>query len=193
MAKRKPSQDSYKRKSDKLKSQIDALAASLYGLNNRDQGLRYYNLQTYQIEVMRNFVFYMHLGIEDLLRALLFDFLVKRNQQLTKKRAIRIVEDLWSADLVDWCGRLKLIKPKQYKQLLELNRVRNKCGHNWSLEVKRKRVKTGGKSRRVRVPSVIFEGRNLFDEEVFTSRFLKVYSKIYLKLLSIVWKLEGRI
>jgi len=79
---------------------------------------------------MQNFVFHMHLAIEDLLRALLFDFLVKRNRQLTKKKAIRIVEDLWSADLVDWCGRLKLVKPRQYKQLLELNRVRNKCGHN---------------------------------------------------------------
>jgi hypothetical protein len=54
------------------------------------------------------------MAIEDLLRAHLFDFLVKRNRQLTKKKAIRIVEDLWSADLVDWCGRLKLIKPKQY-------------------------------------------------------------------------------
>ena len=41
--------------------------------------------------------------------------------------------------------------------------------------------------------SIIFEGRNLFDEQVFTGRFLKVYSKIYLKLLFIVWKLQGKL
>ena len=130
VAERKTPNAWYRRKSEKLKTQVDALAASLYGLNHKDQHLRYLNLQTYRIEVMQNFVFHMHLAIEDLLRALLFDFLVKRNRQLTKKKAIRIVEDLWSADLVDWCGRLKLVKPRQYKQLLELNRVRNKCGHN---------------------------------------------------------------
>jgi len=99
-------QGHYKRKSDKLRTQIDDLPAALYGLNNKDQHRRFLNLQSYQIEVMRNFVFYRHLALEDLLRALLFDFLIERNRQLTTKKAIRIVGDLRSADLVDWCGRL---------------------------------------------------------------------------------------
>ena len=53
------------------------LSASLYDFNSRDQRLRYLNLQTYKLEVMRNFVMYMHLALEGLLRALMFDFLVK--------------------------------------------------------------------------------------------------------------------
>ena len=86
-------------------------------------------------------------------------------------------------------GLLKLVRPKQYKQLLELNRIRN----NWVLEIKRSRVTAGGRRRLVRVPSIIFEGQNLFDEQVFTDRFLKVNSKIYLKLLFIAWKLQGKL
>jgi hypothetical protein len=116
----------YRSRNKNLKAETDALAASLYGLNSEDEHQRYLNYQTYKREVIRNFVLYLHLALEDLAPCL-FDFLVKRNKQLTKKKAIQIVNDLWSADLVEWCARLKLVKPKQYKQLIELNR-RNKCG-----------------------------------------------------------------
>ena len=51
----------------------------------------------------------------------------------------------------------------------------------------------GGRSQRVSVPSVTFEGRNLFDEHVFASRFVETYGRIYLRLLFLVWKLQRKI
>ena len=68
----------YRSRNKNLKAETDALAASLYGLDSEDEHQRYLNYRTYKREVMRNFVIYLHLALEDLPRALLFDFLVKR-------------------------------------------------------------------------------------------------------------------
>lgn len=179
---------------ERLKSSIAQLTNGLYGLDERDQWLKHQNLKTYRTEVMRGFILYLHLANEDLLRALLFDFLVKHNRSLAGKIAKRSVEDLRSADLINWCGRLKLIRPKEYAHILELNRVRNACAHNWVLDLPRTRSTINkGVRRRIRIPRVTYNGKNLFANSVFADEFLAVYSKIYLKLLFRVWKTQGKI
>src|SRR6185437_4327314 len=119
------------KRNEKLRAEINEICDSLYGLNERDPRTRYYNLKTYRADVLRGFVFHMHLACEDLLRAVLFDFLAKHNRSLPRKAAIRIVDDIKSAELIHWCSRLKLVSPTQFKYLLELNRVRNACAHKW--------------------------------------------------------------
>lgn len=190
----KQKKDKYLLKSDRLKAEIDELIAHLYNTNAKDTELRYENLKTYRIEVQRSFILYTHLAIEDLLRALLFDFLARQNRLMSKKQIIKTVDDMRSADLIHWCGRLRLITPRRYEQLLELNRIRNACAHNWLLDIPKYKRKAGGKShRRIRVPVVKYHGKNLLGRDVFLDDFLPTYGGIYVSLLGTVWKIQGKI
>jgi hypothetical protein len=82
IANQKTKGDRLARKVEVLKAKIDKLSDPLYNLNARDPELRYEKLKTYRAEVIRGFVVYMHLAIEDLLTALFFDFLVRLNRSL---------------------------------------------------------------------------------------------------------------
>jgi hypothetical protein len=136
----------------------------------------------------------LHLAIEDLLRAILFDFVARQNRRLTKKETIRIVNDLRSADLIHWCGRLNLLSPRHYDALLELNRIRNRCAHHWLLDLpSSKRVGPKGKRKRITVPAVSYQNKSLFAKRTFVDDFSPVYSGLYLKLLFRVWKMQGKL
>ncbi len=144
--------------------------------------------------MMRGFIVYTHLAIEDLLRALLFDFLKSQNRSLRRRDAIRAVDDMRSTELIQWCGRLRLITTKQYRELIELNRVRNICAHNWVLDLPQvKRVMAKSGKRRIRVPRVIFHGKNLLVPGVFSGEFCVIYGGIYIKRLLRVWKMQGKL
>jgi len=69
------------------------------------------------------------------MKALVFDFLVKQNHSLLKREAINAVDAMRSVDLILWCGRMRLLTPRQYRQLLELNRIRNACAHKWIIDI----------------------------------------------------------
>lgn len=187
-------QNQYAARTQRIEKEIEDLEHCLFKVNAKDAGLRYENLRTFRVEIQRSFVLSLHLAIEDLLHALLFDFLAQQNPRLTKKETIKIVRDMRSAELVHWCGRLKLITPTQYRDLLDLNRIRNACAHNWILDVPRfKQVGRPGSRKRIRVPTVSYRDRNLFSRNTFLDEFLPKFSGIYLKLLSKVWKMQGKI
>ena len=101
-----------------LKGKIDKLGDSLYNLNARDPESRYENLKTYRAEMIHGFVVYMHLAIEDLWRALFFDFLVRLNRSLPSREAKGTVDNMKSAEITHWCRRLRLISEKQYNRLM---------------------------------------------------------------------------
>ena len=186
--------DVFARKSEAVKRDIDGLLASLYGIGGKDTRLTYLNLKAYRAEVQRGFVLYTHLAIEDLLRALLFDFLARLNRRISKRELIRAVDDLRSADLVHWCGRLKLVKPKWYGSLLELNRIRNACAHNWVLDLTKYRRNHPRRPRNPRKGFFLkYQGKGLLDREVLLHDFCPTYGQIYLGLLGKVWRLQGKI
>jgi hypothetical protein len=86
------------------------------------------------------------------------------------------------------------VTPLQYRNLLELNRIRNTCAHRWLLDLPRfRQVGPKGKRKRQRVPTVTYQSRNLFAGRTFLDEFCPVYSGIYLKLLFRVWKMQGRL
>jgi hypothetical protein len=186
--------DEFVKKADRLKSVIDKLEDSLYSINERDPRLRYEYLKTYRVEILRGFVVHMHLATEDLLKAILFDFFVRQNKRLTTKETKRIVDEMRSFELIQWCGRLNLITTLQYRQLLELNRVRNGSAHHWILDLpKYKRVMMKNAKRRIRVPVVVYNNKNLFNSRVFADEFCPTYGSLYLKLLWKVWKMQGKL
>jgi hypothetical protein len=174
-----------------LKTEIDEIVCLLYGTDNKDIDVRYYNLKTYRAEIFRSFILHMHLAIEELLRALLFDFMVRQNRQLKSKETIRTLNDLRSAEIVHWCGRLRLVTPKQYDELLELNRIRNKCAHHWLLDIpKYKVIRFGNNKKRVTIPVVTYKGKNVMTRDVFVRSFTRTVGNVYLKLLFRVWKIQ---
>ena len=186
--------DSWSEKAARVKTEIEDLENFLYSINAEDPELRYEYLKTYRAEILRSFVVHLHLAIEDLLHAILFDFLARQNRRLTKKETIHIVNEMRSAELIQWCGRLNLVTPLQYRNLLELNRIRNSCAHNWIVNVPRSRmIGPKGKRKRRKIPVVIYGNSNLFNRRTFIDDFCPVYSKLYLNLLFRVWRLQGKI
>lgn len=184
----------YGAKCDRLTKEIERLVSALYNTSADDDRLRYENLKTYRVEAMRSFILYLHLAIEDLLRALLFDFIKKQNRALTRKATIKITREMTSAELVHWCGRFKLITTPVYRRLLDLNGIRNRCAHNWVLDIPRfQNVGPRGRRRRKRISVVIYENRNLLNRHVFLNSFCRIYGKIYTDILGRVWRLQGKI
>lgn len=176
------------RRIDKVEIGIEKLSGDLYGLNNNDPQVRLHNLNTYRVEVIRGFVLYLQLSIENLLKELLVYRLKAETRVLNVKQIKHFVEDMRSRDIVGWSGRLNVVTKSQYNGIVELNRVRNSCAHNWLLELPQYRKDKCGK--RVKIHVVRFNGKNLLNEDVFRDEFMPVYSKIYLRLLGKVWRIK---
>lgn len=177
------------RRIEKLKTGIGRLSSDLYGLDNGDDQARLENFKTYKVEVVRSFVLHLQLSIENLLKQLLV-YRLKWESRIFKVKQIKnFVEDMRSRDIVGWCGRLNLVTKKQYDGIVELNRVRNSCAHNWLLDLPHYRKDKSGKWVKIHV--VRFNRKNLLNENVFRDEFMSVYSNIYLKLLGKVWRIKG--
>ena len=184
----------YGARCDRLAKEIEKLVSALYNTSDDDDQLRSENLKTYRAEVMRSFILHLHLSIEDLLRALLFDFIKKQNRNLTRKATIKLVREMTGAELVNWCGRLNLITETVHRRLLDLNTIRNKCAHNWVLDIPRfKNVGARGQRKRKWIPVVMYENKNLLNRKVLLHTFCRIYGKIYINLLFRVWRLQGKI
>jgi len=163
MAKKRRRPDPWTWRIARLRAEIDDLVAWLHNTQSSESRLVYENLKTYKVEIMRDFVLYMQLAIDELLRSILFDFIRRQNRGLTKeKELVRVVKEMRAAEVVHWCGRLRLVKPRQYERLRDLNRIRNKCAHEWVLDIPRFRiVGRGNGRRRLREHVVLFENSNL--------------------------------
>jgi len=173
---------------EKIKTGIERLSSDLYGLNYSDSLVRLYNYQTFKVEIVRGFILYLQLSIENLLKELLVFRLKGEAKVFTVKKIKHIVEDMRPYEIVEWCGRLNLVSKRQYHQIAELNRIRNACAHNWHLGIPRHTKDKLG--RRMKVPMVRFNGKNLLNEDVFRDDFMPVYSKIYLKLYGKVLRIR---
>lgn len=173
-------------KIEKLRADIERLTGVLYGLDNKDALVRLMNYKTYKVEIIRGFILYLQLSIESLLKELLV-YRLKGETRIFKVRQIKkTVEDMRSRDILGWCGHLNLVTETQHARIVELNRIRNLCAHNWVLDLPRYRKDRRGKS--VKIGVVRFNDKNILNETVFRDEFMPVYSGIYLKLLGKAWR-----
>ncbi|MHB1955033.1 MAG: hypothetical protein ACYCOU_14950 [Sulfobacillus sp.] len=179
------------RRIEKAQAAADDVATRLHNLAADDLQLRLANWKTYRVELMRDFVLYTHLAIEGLLRELLVYRLKEEPRVTTVKQITTAINDLRSRDLVEWCGRLGILSRSQHAHLVELNRIRNKCGHTWIVD--QPEIKRDHKGKRVRMIVVKFKGRDLFAGENFFADFGPIYSRLYRHLLGRLWKLQGLI
>ena len=146
------------RREELLRSEIKQLSDALYNLEDNDAYLRFENLKTYCVELIRSFILYTHLAIEDILRDFLVDFFRHQRRSLAVRRSRKFVQDLRSLELIEWCYRLKLITTQEHGALSELNRVRNACAHNWLLDIAKTKTiieKATRRRRRIKLPPFV--------------------------------------
>jgi hypothetical protein len=73
---------------------------------------------------------------------------------------------------------LGILRPKEFKDLAELNTIRNRCSHNWQLSrIIRRRLKPGKPKK----PILRWRGKNLYETDAFID-FGFYFTRHYLML-----------
>lgn len=165
---------SFLEKESSLREEIEEISSRLHNLGEEDDHLRYENLKSYRDEMLRGFILYTHLSIEDLLRALTFRTL-SDNKAFSDDELIKFIHDTKSSDLIYWSAVLGVIPRKEFDLLIKLNKLRNTASHNWFLS-------SSNSIKEKRFPKLLFDGKNLLEKNVFFEEFMPTYTKIYLDL-----------
>jgi hypothetical protein len=140
-------------------------------------------------DMVRSTVLQVHTSIEDLLTKLLLYCImdvteIGQKSRLRTKRAAAIEELISSAGGIGFDRKLTLavgvglISAETRSKLRELNRLRNKCSHNWILNAL---VKRGRRPDQKKMPLLSFRNKDLHKVPVL-KEFLSEYSGIYLRL-----------
>jgi hypothetical protein len=179
-------------KEKRLRNEIDKLIDRLYNTNEKKNEIRYDNLKTYRIEIIRGFIVYSHLAIEDLLKEMLIEFL-KHQSRIFKVAAIKkSIKGMRSSEIIEWSARLNLINVKQYKFIKDLTSVRNKCSHNWIIDIPENKMIIKQKIKEwKKTPVIRFRNKNLLNPKIFSSEFWPELAYIYLQLLRKLWRKQG--
>lgn len=173
---------------EKTLKEVERIHAFLHPLGDSDPKLNLYQARSRREDAVRITVLQMSLAIEDLLDSLFWRVLAGHDpnskKRRSKKRGVaRELDDLLESGRLGFEAKIKLarvlriVTKDQYGKLNQIRSLRNKCAHEWMLDIVRKREKKPAPSKRL----LEYEGRNLFDIKVL-ERFMHVYSGIYLKL-----------
>ncbi len=139
-----------------------------------DPGAKYLRADSFRENVIRLIVFDMHLAIEELLRAHIYDSLSPRSER--KEETVEYVKGLSSRAALELAAQLGVIEAHVYERLRLLNALRNRAAHHWDLgEPLRHRSAAPG--------ALSWNGRPL-TPAVVKDEFLTVYGSIYAALLA---------
>jgi len=177
-----------RRKIDQTLKEVEQIHSLLHPMGDPDPKQNLYQAQSRREDAVRITVLQMSLAIEDLLDSLFWRVFAGHDpnskKRRSKKRGIaRELDELLESGRLGFEAKIKLarvvrvVTKDQYSKLNQLRSLRNKCAHEWMLDIARKRKKKPKPSKRL----LEHEGRNLFDINVL-ERFMHVYSGIYLKL-----------
>lgn len=153
-----------------------------YGFDRVGDSDRYLQAEAFRQDVYRLIVLQFHLSIEELLKSLIYDALPTR-QTFTVKQNIEYLKGLNSRNAIDLAARLGLISKKGFEVLTQLNSIRNKMSHNWTVHSYRMRRQPGSGKRR-RAYQVEFNGKNLLQLQVMKDEFIPLYSGVYLEFFA---------
>lgn len=176
------------RQIEKTLKEVEQIQSFLHPLGDPDLKQNLYQARSRREDAVRITVLQMSLSIEDLLESLFWRVFAGHNpnskKRKSKKRGVaRELDELLESGRVGFEAKIKLarilriVTKNQYSKLNQLRSLRNKCAHEWMLDIVRKREKKPKPSKRL----LEYEGQNLFDIKVL-ERFMHVYSGIYLKL-----------
>jgi len=141
-----------------------------------DPAGKYLRAESFKDNVVRLIVFDMHLAIEELLRAHVFDVLSRRSQR--RGETAHYVEGLSSRQALDLAAQLGVVGGALYTRLRDLNRLRNGAAHHREVDDPLRR-RSGARSEH---DLLSWDGGELTPDRV-KSEFLPVYGDIYAELL----------
>jgi hypothetical protein len=154
---------------------------------DEDRFLYMGNLERKRDDMVRCTVLQFHTAIEDLLTDMLFSAVLgtehrrsQRKRRHTKhgQAVDRIISGFGFRAKMDFAIVVGVINAKRRERLLELNGIRNKCSHNWLLNVPvHPKKKVEGKKPRL----LTYRGKDLHQISAL-KEFVSEYGGIYLKL-----------
>jgi hypothetical protein len=173
------------RKIARLRREIERIDELFYGGGSDDSEIAF-QLERKRDAVVRSAVIQTHLEIEDLLTDWLTPRILgtrskKQGRRLRSKsaRALHnVLRDLGFEKKLNLAVVARLITSKTFERLAELNRLRNRCSHNWLLKVV---VRRGKKPKEKKPPLLLYRGRDLHKVAVF-DQFASEYGRLYVKL-----------
>ena len=178
----------------RLRREIQLIENFVYPLSGNLEEQRFF-LQLKRSASVRGIVLEFHVALEHLLTDWLKAFLVgvrpEDLHRLRKAKTLRhALDDILSGGgsigfdkKLTLLGGFGLVRKSEHKKLTELNRLRNKCGHNWELDaLLRRRIR-----RHHPKPHLIeFRGRSILNPNAvreFAAAYGNLYYKLFLRFL----------
>jgi hypothetical protein len=171
------------RQISKISADIARIEKSFFLTEDPDPDQRYHELKRKREHLLRSIILELHLSIEDIITGAL-------GNALLRGRPIRspigqMIRDLLQDDRplgfrhkLMLARSMKLITPAEFTDLAELNTIRNRCSHSWSLnKIIRRRLKPSKPKR----PLLRYKGTNLYKTDAFID-FVGHFTGHYLKL-----------
>lgn len=145
-------------------------------------------------DMVRSAVLQLHTAIEDVLTSwitcrVLGIRMEEREKRARTKSAQALRRMLGGSGSIgfdmklNFAVALRLINGRTQKKLAELNRLRNKCSHNWLLKVP---VRRGRRPKQKKMPLLLYKGRDLHGLEAledFTREYGLLYARLFTKYL----------
>jgi len=180
--------DRVQREITKTLREVEQIHSLLHPLGDKDARANLFQAKSRREDAVRITILQMSLAIEDLIDCLFWRVLAghdpnSRKRRSKKRGVARELSELLESGRLGFEAKIKLarvvriVTKDQYGKLNQLRSLRNKCAHEWMLDVARRREKKPKLSKRM----LEYEGQNLFQISVL-ERFMKTYSGIYLKL-----------
>lgn len=180
----------------RISREIQEIEEFAYQTKSMDLDSQQVLLEMKRDDIVRGFVLQMHTSIEDLLNEWLKCRLLGCSHEelrivaSKRRRASRNIGELLEGYYsVGFAAKLKLmlglgmLRMPEYKKLVELNEIRNKCSHNWLLNV---RVRKKTHPRAPKRPLLHFRGENLHKGEVL-QKFAAEYGPLYVRLFKKIY------
>lgn len=166
-----------------LTADIARIEKSFFLSDDPDLDHRFHELKRKREHLLRSIVLELHLSIEDIITAAIGNALLQG--RLIRSPIGHTIRDLLQDDRpigfrhkLMLARSLNLITSREFAELAELNAVRNRCSHTWSLDkISRRKIKPSKPKR----PLLRWRGSNLYKTDDFLD-FVGVFSRHYLKL-----------
>lgn len=187
----------------RLTSELNEIDDFFYGHEkDKDRVLYLGQLERKRDDVIRSGVLQIHTAIEDLITEMIFSWVLgtghrKSGKKRRTKRGHALGEMLSGSRSLGFHMKLNfavvvgVISPTLSAKLRELNSLRNKCSHNWLLNVavrRGRKVTKRGKRLKQPLPRLLsFRGHDLHKIPVFKdfcAEYGRIYYRLFLKALS---------
>jgi hypothetical protein len=177
----------------RLTQELDEIDKFFYGPTKDDDRLLYMGmLERKRDDVVRSVVLQLHTSIEDLMTSMLFGWVLgtPHNKSQRKRRRTKrgqaldqLMKTLGFEAKLNFAVVVGVITPPIRDRLKEMNRIRNKCSHNWLLNVP---VKPKKKAKGSRSRLLTYGGRDLHQAKVleaFAAEYGRIYCRLFAKAL----------